>query len=591
MTEKIQSPASVSVSSAAVSDGELLRTFCATRSADAFGELVRRHRAMVHRTCLRYLTNPQDAEDASQAVFLVLAHRPTMVNRNLAGWLHKVARDTALNLLQARQRRLRREQTASRPETMPSPAEQRHIREEVDLALDRLPAALKEAVVLRYLEGRSLGEAATLAGCSERSLTRYASEGLERLRTILVRRGTVVTPAVLTALFAAEAASAVPAWTTAQLSLGAAALSQSPAGALAQGVIKSLIWAKIKLYGMVAAATLAVGTAATAPLLTQPSVRAVERTALAGHGGQVFGAAFSPNGKVLVSGAKDQSLIFWDVASAKALATFQEPDRPYFFAFSPDGKTVAVTYGAVQTPGAMPVKLWDVETKQVRRVLAGAGGNSYGVAFSPDGKRLAAIHGYNTVRIWDAVSGEEQITQSVPGAYYPAFSPDGRTLAIGTGDWNAPAANGVQLWDLSAGQFRLRTTLPGHPRGVHSVEFSPDGRLLASTHGYVVKLWDAATGAERGEMKGHTLPVVAVTFLKGGTILASAAVEYNAQRTEFAWEPAEVKLWDTASRRELATLQGSSGQGHPLAASTDGRMLVTGSYKPQPLLWNISRGR
>jgi hypothetical protein len=45
---------------------------------------------LVHRTCLRLLANPQDAEDASQAVFLILVHRPSMVAHNLAGWLHKV---------------------------------------------------------------------------------------------------------------------------------------------------------------------------------------------------------------------------------------------------------------------------------------------------------------------------------------------------------------------------------------------------------------------------------------------------------------------------------------------------------------------
>jgi WD40 repeat protein len=238
----------------------------------------------------------------------------------------------------------------------------------------------------------------------------------------------------------------------------------------------------------------------------------------------------------------------------------------------------------------MPVKLWDLETKQVKRVLDGAGGNSYDVAFSPDGKLLAAINGYNTLRLWDAATGEELARQPLPGAYALAFAPDGRTIAVGSGDWvdrKAPCA--VQLWDVAREQLRLRTSLPAHPRGVHNVAFSPDGRLLASTHGYEVRFWDPTTGREQATLKGHSLPVVAVAFLNGGAVLASAAVEYKPDLTDFLSEPAEVKLWDVGSGRELATLRGSRGQNYPLAVSPNGKLLATGSYDASLLLWDISR--
>src|SRR5262245_18861126 len=106
---------------ASVPDGELLAMFCASAAPEAFAEVVRRHRPMVQRTCVRLLANPADADDAAQATFLILARRPALVKHNLAAWLHQVAHDTAINLLQARQRRARREKAAAQPEATPPP--------------------------------------------------------------------------------------------------------------------------------------------------------------------------------------------------------------------------------------------------------------------------------------------------------------------------------------------------------------------------------------------------------------------------------------------------------------------------------------
>src|SRR5262245_17473110 len=84
------------VAYAAFSDAELLRAYHTQQAADAFLEIVTRHRAMVYRACLRLLVNAHDAEDAAQAVFIVLAQRPgaVTIRDTLAGWLHKVARNT-----------------------------------------------------------------------------------------------------------------------------------------------------------------------------------------------------------------------------------------------------------------------------------------------------------------------------------------------------------------------------------------------------------------------------------------------------------------------------------------------------------------
>src|SRR5215470_7382702 len=79
-----------------------LEEYIRTGSQDAFRQIVIRHGEMVIRTCLRTLGHVQDAEDAAQSVFLLLARHPERARGSLGGWLHKAARDTAINLLHSR---------------------------------------------------------------------------------------------------------------------------------------------------------------------------------------------------------------------------------------------------------------------------------------------------------------------------------------------------------------------------------------------------------------------------------------------------------------------------------------------------------
>lgn len=243
------------------SDAQLLTAYVDGR-ADAFEELVRRHGGMVQGVCRRLLGNSHDADDAFQAVFMVLARKAASLSRreSIAAWLHGVAGRTARKARVTAARRRRREETVATMtrESIADEVAEDPVGPVLDEEVNRLPEKYRLPVLLCYLEGESNEEAARRMRCSAGAVKMRLLRARELLRNRLGRRGVVIPAVALGSLLERQAASAavpeslVASTTRAVESFTAgSAAGASGAAALAQGVIRDMYATKLKLAAAV----------------------------------------------------------------------------------------------------------------------------------------------------------------------------------------------------------------------------------------------------------------------------------------------------------------------------------------------------
>ena len=261
------------------SDAELLGRFLAEGNQAAFTTLVRRHANMVFGVCRRLLSNLQDAEDAFQATYLVLARKAHAIGDRaaLSCWLHGVAYRTALKARSAIAKRCAKE-TPMAVETLmaaPSRDHSADLEELLDRELEGLTEKYRLPVVLCDLEGLSRRMAAERLGVSEGTLSGQLFRGRRLLAQRLRRHGLVMSAGTLATILGQNAARAAPsaAMVEATVNLGLADLTGAAAMAgsvsssvlsLTNGVIKIMYVQKLKqmtILGVALVAALGIGWA------------------------------------------------------------------------------------------------------------------------------------------------------------------------------------------------------------------------------------------------------------------------------------------------------------------------------------------
>jgi RNA polymerase sigma factor (sigma-70 family) len=245
-------------------DHELLQEYAAKKSEAAFATLVERHINLVYSVALRYIGNPQHAEEITQAVFIILAKKASGLGRGtvLSGWLFKTARLTAANYLRAEIRRNRHEQEACMQSTLRE--SETDVWNQVAPLLDDAMADLGEkdrnALVLRFVEGKNLKEVGAAMGTGEEAAKKRVTRAVEKLRGFFAKRGVLLSSAALSGAIAVNAIQAAPVGLAASVTVGVAqgAALTSSTLMVVKGTLKLMAWTKLKIaVGMGVAALVA----------------------------------------------------------------------------------------------------------------------------------------------------------------------------------------------------------------------------------------------------------------------------------------------------------------------------------------------
>ena len=233
-------------------DHELLADYARTGNEAAFAQLVARHINLVHSAARRFTGNDPQAEEITQAVFLILARKAGSLGKNsiLTGWLYQTARLTAANLLKAETRRQMREQEAymQSQENESDAAVWRQIAPLLDDAMGRLNATDRSVLLLRFFERQTNAEVAAALGTAEGAVQKRALRALEKLRTAFAKQGVTHTAQAIAGTVLVNSVQAAPTALVTKVSVIAAkgAATTTSIAALVKGTLNAMTWSKIK---------------------------------------------------------------------------------------------------------------------------------------------------------------------------------------------------------------------------------------------------------------------------------------------------------------------------------------------------------
>jgi RNA polymerase sigma factor (sigma-70 family) len=552
---------------AGLSDRDLLARFVADGDQAAFAAVAARHTGLVLGVCRRALPRSIDAEDACQAVFLLLAEKAGRIRwqGSVAGWLYTVARRVARNARVSAERRAWRESRAAVPESV-APADAmtgRELTAILDEELGRLPPRYRDPLVLCCLEGLTQDEAAGRLGVPVETLRSQLKRGRKRLADALATRGIELGIALL-AVTASAVGAASP--HLAKLIQAAASGSLSRAAVeLARGATGNSLLANVKpvmLAAALGAAALGLGAALNPPTSAQPpkdppkpAVEKVETPVLARFGSTRFradepltDARFSSDGKRIVGFAGGR-LYVWNVPEGSLVRTIdtglqplddpsKHDERVLIMAVHPKEPRVAI--GGARDGKAI-LQVWDFESGKRVAEQASPYAALKLIAWTPDGTRLLERSNSR----WEKPDAYKLIVRD---AHLKEVR--NHDLPANFGEWGTlmlpmPGNAEVLLWQ-SARQptvFDLETgrevrTLPSNVRIPTGLGVSPDGKTVALTDTESMALVDAKTGDVV-----HQLPVLRSGWYKPRPLFSPDG------RTAYFWDHRPI-AYDVATGKE-----------------------------------------
>jgi WD40 repeat protein len=314
-------------------------------------------------------------------------------------------------------------------------------------------------------------------------------------------------------------------------------------------------------------------------------------------------AALSRDGKTLAAVVGGNNIQLWDVQTGKEIRQIKGPANGMAtLLFAPDGKALAVR-GGNQTIVLLDTEtgneIRQIKSKQqqggIRIVVGGAFlGDQGGLAFSKDGKTLASNETEfdqaqqkinNFVKLSEVATGNEvrRIEVTPNGAFAIAFSPDSDVLALSSG-------NTVHLHDAGTGKEIRKIDLAG---GALALSFAPDGKTLAGKgRDQTIRVWETETGKEIHKI-GDAGPVPAgnLALLRFGVAEPRSLAFSHDGKTLATGSGNTVRMWDTATGKELVLADGHRGPISAIGVSGDGKTLLSRGADNVIRCWDLAEGR
>jgi hypothetical protein len=287
-----------------------------------------------------------------------------------------------------------------------------------------------------------------------------------------------------------------------------------------------------------------------------------------GHTDEIKGVAFSPDGYKIASGGlerdnRDYGVRIWDVATGKLdKMLLGHTKQIWAVAFHPNNRQVfSASWDAT-------VRLWDIKAgTEARRYTHPLDVN--GLAIARDGATFLSASDDRHAYLWNTSSGDQ--IRNYPGStnfvYAVAFAPDGKHIATGGVD------RLVRIFELATG--RLVRTCESQNNSITNVAFTHDSQQVLSAGDNVIHIWDVATGRELRRLEGHSGPVPAM------------ALSPDHRRLVTGGDDRTIRLWDVSSGKELYVHKGHNDTVTCLAFAPDGRRIVSGSVDRTVRVWGL----
>ncbi len=570
------------------SDAELLAAFAAGRDEAAFAELVRRHGGLIRGVAHRLVGDADAAHDVFQATFLLLARKADGGGwgPSVGPWLYQAARRLAAKARSRAGRRLTFapiERDVAAPGCDPRAGlAWAEVRAALDDALARLPAHLRDPLVLCYLQGMTQDEAAAALGCSAAAIKGRVARGRERLRRLLARRGMDLSAALGGPLAAEPLVAAGVAEATARAA--AAFVSDGIAPPAVRSLLRTAplgATLAVGLAGMVLACAAAVGGMSRPPAPAgaeaPPPVEARK-------------PAVDVLGDPLPAGAVAR-------LGTRRLRGFQIPT---WAKFSHDGRKIAAA-------GHFGFTVWDAATgRKLAERTAPHWAPKKG-AWRADGTGVGLLH----LKDWESIVAvftdpEEKLPQpparpatAVPGVDHLALSPDAtRVAVVRTPDAKQftidllPATPGRLVSDLKP--ERALGPFAGPCRHVRYAE----GGLLATLSGKPdAEQWSLSVidPVQNKVVRAGRIPRPASSIIDFKLSLSSdARLAAFVRDTTPPGASGNSSLWvrDLTAEKELWSFRfPRSGYGTGHAFTPDGKRLVAATQGYHFQVWDLATGK